>query len=63
MILMFALYQINTLSVIFIVLARWNNSQLYDMSPHSDSLSWFWANPYLLLHFNGTCLAVKQQVV
>ena len=28
----------------FIVLAHWNNSPRIDMSPHSDTLSWFRAN-------------------
>jgi len=39
-----ALYQTNTLSWIFIVLAHWNNSPLIDMLPHSDTLSWIRAN-------------------
>jgi hypothetical protein len=33
--------RINTLSYIFIVLDHWNNSLLIDMSPHSDTGSWF----------------------
>ena len=36
------------LSWIFIVLAHWNNSPWIDMSPHSDTLSWFRANQSLL---------------
>ena len=35
------LYKTNTLSWIFIVLAH---SPQIDMSSHSDTLSWFWAN-------------------
>jgi hypothetical protein len=35
-------------SWIFIVLIHWNNSPQIDMSPHSDTLSWFWANQSLL---------------
>jgi hypothetical protein len=42
-----ALYQINTLSCIFIVLAHWNNSPRIEMLPHSDTLSWFWLNQTL----------------
>jgi len=38
-----AFYQTNTLCWIFIVLAHWNN-----MSPQSDTLSWFRANQSLL---------------
>ena len=33
------LYQTNTLSRIFIMLAHWNNTPHVDMSPHSDTLS------------------------
>jgi hypothetical protein len=36
-----ALYKSNTLIWIFIVLAHWHNSPRIDMSPHSDTLSWF----------------------
>jgi len=55
---MFALYQ-TTLSC-FIVLAHWNNSVRVDMQPHSDKLTWFRANKYLLLLI--ACLAEKQQI-
>jgi hypothetical protein len=37
------------LSWIIIVLAHWNNSLWRDMSPHSDTLSWFWANVQTLI--------------
>jgi hypothetical protein len=37
---------------IFIVLIHWNNSPRIDMSPHSDTLSWFRANQSLLLLLN-----------
>jgi len=33
-----ALFNTNTLSWIFIMLAHWNNSPRIDMSPHSDAL-------------------------
>jgi hypothetical protein len=47
---------------IFIVLAHWNNSLRIDMSLHSDTLFWFWANQSLLLLLNAACLAEKQQI-
>ena len=37
------LYKKNMLSWIFIVLAHWNNGLWIDISPYSDSLSWFQA--------------------
>ena len=42
-----ALFYTNTPSWIFIVLAHWN-SPWVDMSLHSDTLFWFWANQSLL---------------
>jgi hypothetical protein len=39
----------NTLSSIFIVLAHQNNSLRVDMSPHSDTLSWFRASQVFAL--------------
>ena len=33
------------------MLADWNNSSRIDMSFHSDTLSWFWANQSLLFLF------------
>jgi len=45
---MSALYETNTLSWIFIVLAHWNRQPL-DMYFHSGVLSWFRVNPYLFL--------------
>jgi hypothetical protein len=48
------LYYTNTL---FLVLTHRNNSPQIDMSPHSETLSWFQANKSLLL-----CLAEKQQI-
>ena len=56
-----ALYQTNMLSLIFIVLAHWNNSLRADMSLHSDTLFWFRANQSLLFPLNVVCLAEKQQ--
>ena len=46
----------------FIVLAHWNNSLWIDMSAHSDTLSWFWANQFLLFLLNAACLVEKQQI-
>ena len=57
-----ALYQTNTLSWIFIVLAHWNNSPRVDMSPLLDTLSWFQAKPSLIFLFNDACLEEKQQI-
>jgi hypothetical protein len=50
-----------TLWFIFIVLAQWNNRPWVDMSLHSDTLSWFWANQFLLLLLNAVCFAEKQR--
>ena len=50
------------LSWIFIVLAHWNNSPRIDMSPHSDTLSWFRANQSLIFLLNAVCLVEKQQI-
>jgi hypothetical protein len=52
-----ALYYTNTLSWIFIVLTYWNNSLWIDLSPHLDTLSWFWANQSLPFLLNAACLA------
>jgi hypothetical protein len=41
----------------FIVLAHWNNSLRIDMSPHSDTLSWFRANQSLLFLLNCCVLS------
>ena len=57
-----ALYKSNTLSLIFIVLAHWNNSPRIDMLPHSDTLSWFRANQSLLFLINAACLAEKRKI-
>jgi hypothetical protein len=57
-----ALYQTNTLSWIFIVLAHWNNIPRIDMLPHSDTLSWFRANQSLLFLLIAAWLAEKQQI-
>ena len=40
---------------VFIVLAHWNDSPQVDMSPHTDTLSWYWANQSLLLLLNAVC--------
>jgi hypothetical protein len=57
-----ALHQTNTLSWTFIVLAHWNNSPRIDISPHSDTLSWFRDNQSLLFFLNAACLEKKQQI-
>ena len=57
-----ALFQTNTLSWIFIVLAHWNNSPWSDMSLLSDTLFWFRANQSLLFLLNAACLVEKQQI-
>ena len=57
-----ALYQTNTLSWIFIVLAHWINSLRVDMLFHSGTLSLFRANQSLLFLLNAACLAEKQQI-
>ena len=46
----------NTPSWLFIVLAHWNNSPRVDMSPHSDTFSWFRANQSLLFLLNAASL-------
>jgi hypothetical protein len=53
MIMKSALYYTNMLSLIFIVLAHWNNSPLIYMLPHSDTLSWFRANQSVLFLLNA----------
>jgi hypothetical protein len=60
--MMSALYQINTISRIYIVLVHWNNSLWVDMPLHSDTLSWFRANQFLLFLHNAECLVKKQQI-
>jgi hypothetical protein len=62
MMMMSALYETNTLSCIFIVLAHWNNSPRVDMSLHSDTLSWFQANQSLFFLLNAAGLEEKQQI-
>jgi hypothetical protein len=62
MMMMSALYWANTLSWNIIVLAHWNNSPWEDMSLHSDTLFWFWANQSLLFLLNAACLAEKQHI-
>jgi len=42
------LYQTNTPTWTLIMLAYWNNSPRIDMMPHSDTLSRFQSNSYLL---------------
>ena len=57
------LYKTNTLNWFFIVLAHWKkkpNSLQINKSLHSDTLSWFRANQFLLLLLNAACLSEKQ---
>jgi hypothetical protein len=56
MIMMPALYQTNTICLIFIVVAHWHNS------PRVDTLSWFSANRSLFFLISAACLAEKQQI-
>jgi hypothetical protein len=53
---------LNLFSVLHV--AHWNNSLRVDMSPHSDTLSWFRANQslFFLLSAVYTYLAKKQQM-
>jgi hypothetical protein len=54
--------RLTRLVVFFIVLDHWNNSLLIDMSPHSDTLSWFRDNQTWLFLLNAACLAQKKQI-
>jgi hypothetical protein len=59
---MSTLYYTNTLVLILIVIAHWNNSARIDVLPHSDTLSLFPTNQSLLFLFNAVYLAEKQQI-
>ena len=48
-----ALFLTNTLNMIFILLAHWNNSPRVDMSFHTYTLFWFRANQSLLFLLNA----------
>ena len=61
--MMFALYYINKISWIFIMLAHWNNSAWVDMSLHSYTLPWLRVNQSVLFLLNGVCLEEKQQML
>jgi hypothetical protein len=54
-----SLYYANTISWIFIVLAHWSNSPRIDMTLHTNTLSWFWANQSLLSLLKAACLEEK----
>ena len=54
--------RLTRLVVFFIVLDHWNNSLLIDMSPHSDTLSWFRDNQSWLFLLNAACSAQKKQI-
>jgi hypothetical protein len=47
---------------IFIVLTHWNNSPWIDTSPHSDTLSWFWANQSLLFLLTRLVIGTSRTV-
>jgi len=57
-----ALYKTIPLSLIFIMLAHWNNRRRINMPPHSDTLSLFRANQSLDFLFIYACLAKKQHI-
>ena len=59
--MMSALYQTNTLIWIFIMRAHCKNRRRIDMSFHSHTLFWFWANQSFVLLISAMCLAEKQQ--
>ena len=44
-------------------MTAWNKSPRIDMSPHSDTLSWFRANQSLIFHLNAAYIAEKQQIL
>ena len=56
-----ALYLTNTPSWMFIVLGHWNKIMRVDMSIHSDTLFWFWANQSLLFLLNAACLQLSEE--
>jgi hypothetical protein len=55
MMMMSALFKINTHSCIFIVLAHWNNHSWIDISSYSHTLSRFRANQSLSFLLNAAC--------
>ena len=59
---MSALYWTNTLNLIFIVLAHWNNCPRVNMSLQSDIFSWFRANRSMPFLLEAACLAENQQI-
>ena len=59
--MMSALYHTNTLIWIFIMRAHCNNRLRIDMSLHSHTLFWFWANQSFVLIISAMYLAEKQQ--
>jgi hypothetical protein len=46
-----------------IVPSNIETSQQVDISLHSATLSWFWANHSLFFLLNSACLAEKQQIL
>ena len=56
----FALYYTISLSLRFIVLVHWNNSQWINLLSHSDTLSWFRAKQSLLFLLYAVSLTEKQ---
>ena len=59
MTMMSTLFLIKTLSWIFIVLAHWINSKRVDISPYSDTLTWFRADQSLFLLFKAACYQIS----
>ena len=57
-----ALYYTNMLSWILYSAGSLKQQTWIDMSPHSDTLSWYRANPSLLFLLNAVWLAEKQQI-
>jgi hypothetical protein len=55
-------FVLQSIPLVFISLADWNNSPQLDLLLHSDTLSWFWANQPLFLPLNAVCLTKNQQI-
>ena len=62
MLMMSALYYINTISLIFIVLDHWNNSPWVDMLHHPTHYPDSGPNSLLFLRLKAACLEEKQQI-
>jgi hypothetical protein len=62
MMMISALYYINTFSWIFIALAHCNKSPRIDISPHLDTLLWIQANQSFFFLVNDSRLVESQQI-